>query len=220
MIDLLVMTDGRDHVDATIDSARLNLLGPIRRRIIHDDSGDPANRRRLDEKFIAWTVIGGPLRRGFGGAIRNAWSYLRESGSSRYTFHLEDDFVFRRPVDLGRMSNVLALNPQLAQLALRRQPWNAEERAAGGIVEAHPEDWHDRETIGYPWLETRRFFTTNPCLYPTSLVDLFDWPEGEHSEGHFGATLRSADKTFGYWGARDSGEWVEHVGHQRAGIGY
>ena len=102
------------------------------------------------------------------------------------------------------MARVLASEPYLAQMALRRQPWNAEERAAGGIVEQHPEDFYDRWTGQHEWLEHRRFFTTNPCLYRRQLLE-HGWPEGTESEGHFSIQLRDLGYSFGYWGARDSG---------------
>jgi len=28
------------------------------------------------------------------------------------------------------------------------------------------------------------------------------------------------DWRFGFWGARDSGEWCRHIGHERVGTGY
>ncbi len=126
------------------------------------------------------------------------------------------------------MTYVLRRHPHLAQLALRRQPWNDEERAAGGIVEQHPDDFVEVDGgHGSVWLEHRRFLTTNPCLYRRELMDV-DWPEGPNSEGMFTHRLLergfsgapASQLRFGYWGSRDSGEAVEHIGHVRAGTGY
>lgn len=226
MIDLLVMTDGRDHIYETIPSAGAFLDGPISGRFIHDDSGDPDNGEKLRRVFPEWTVVQTAGRSGFGGAIRSAWSMLRAASSSPYIFHLEDDFTFRRIVPLLELARVLQARPHLAQLALRRQPWNAEELAAGGIVEQHPEDYVDKhgtgELAGFQWLEHRRFFTTNPSLYRRKLITEHEWPDGHDSEGRFGFQLRDADPfvAFGYWGARDSGEWVHHIGTARKGTGY
>jgi hypothetical protein len=119
------------------------------------------------------------------------------------------------------MALVLDHHPDLVQLALRRQPWNPEEQAAGGIVEQHPDDYTEREWRGHRWLAHRRFFTTNPSLYRTDLIRTEEWPDVEHSEGMFTHQLLADPLvSFGFWGARDSGEWCTHIGHQRVGTGY
>ena len=223
MIALLVMTDGRDHIFQTIPSFEAFASGPISERWIHDDSGDPRHAEKLRRVFPGYTVVSTPGRSGFGGAIRSAWNNLRESSSADFVFHLEDDFTFRRLVYLSAMATVLLNRPELVQMALRRQPWNADEMRAGGIVEQHPGDYLDErdEICDLEWLSHRRFFTTNPSLYRRSLVVERTWPEGAHSEGRFSAELfedpaaRSA-----YWGSRASGEWVHHDGNTRAGTGY
>lgn len=228
MIVLLVMTDGRrDCITQTIESARKQLCGPLSRLVIHDDSGDPHYQHWLAETFPDFEIIRTPGRSGFGGAIANAWDYLArtaEDDDCRYVFHLEDDFTFNHRVPLLTMATLLELEPNLVQLALRRQPWNAEERAAGGIVEQHPEDYRDCwRLVGgrtVPWLEHRRFYTTNPSLYRRSLT-WRGWPDVEHSEGVFThQLLEDAAVRFGYFGARESGEWVTHIGDERVGTGY
>jgi hypothetical protein len=125
-------------------------------------------------------------------------------------------------VYLDALADVLEVNPQLSQLALRRQPWNAAERRAGGVVEQHPQDYEDRVSGArrYHWLEHRRFWTTNPSLIPRRTFDLLNWPAVNQSEGWFSEQVRQAGMTFGYWGARASGEWVNHIGHERTGTGY
>lgn len=212
------MTDGRDTIHQAIASAQDRLLGPVSHRVIHDDSGDSSHRGRLAERYASWTVIGGD-RAGFGGAIQRAWRHVRDLPVS-YVFHLEDDFTFRRRTDMTAMVEVLAEHPHMQQLALRRQPWNPSERAAGGIVEQSPEDYVDQTDGMHRWLEHRRFFTTNPSLYRRSLCKR-PWPEGAQSEGRFGIELfADPHTTCGFWGGRDSGEWVTHIGDQRVGTGY
>lgn len=225
---LLVMTDGRrDCIAQTITSATLNVPYPWIRRVIHDDSGDPLHRQWLAETFgpLGFQVAFHPGgRQGFGGAIRNAWRMVAaDPCHPDFVFHLEDDFVFNRRLDVAAMAEVLDAHPYLIQLALRRQPWNDEERAAGGIVEQHPGDFAEMRWEGHPhvWLEHRRFFTTNPSLYRADLCRRSEWPTGSNSEGHFThRILEHAHARFGYWGARDSGEAVEHIGHTRVGVGY
>jgi hypothetical protein len=215
------MTDGRDDVLAdTIELAAANV--PHSRLVIHDDTGDNQHRFWLAEKYrhLHPNVIGGHQRSGFGGAIRNAWTYL-QAVPEPFVVHVEDDFLLTRKVDWIAAANVLVANPHLVQLALRRQPWNPEEEAAGGIVEQHPDDYTEREWEGYQWLEHTRFFTTNPSIYRRTLCD-FGWPDGENSEGRFGIGLLEHNPSwrFGFWGSRDSGEWCQHIGHERVGHGY
>lgn len=221
MIALLVMTDGRDHVFETLPTAEAFLLGGISEVWIHDDSGRPERGDQLRRAFPHAHVVQTAGRSGFAGAIRSAWAMLRAGSVADFVFHLEDDFRFFRVVELDRMARVLVERPYLAQLALRRQPWNAEEIAAGGIVEQHPGDFVEvTDPHGNQWLEHRRFFTTNPSLYRRELLGQ-EWPAGEQSEGRFSIELfEDPAARSGYWGSRASGEWVEHIGHHRAGTGY
>jgi hypothetical protein len=225
---ILVMTDGRAaYLRKCLTSAYEHLLydyglqpDQVAELWMHDDTGDDEYRARLAAEYPGFEQIGRGPRRGFGGAIQRAWRVLAARSSADYVFHLEQDFVLTRSVDLDAMAEVLQNHPSLMQLALRRQPWNEAERAAGGIVEQHPDDYREVEWRGHAWLEHRRFFTTNPSLYRRSLCSL-GWPTGAQSEGRFGLSLFwYGDKVCGFWGARDSGEWVEHIGHERVGVGY
>ena len=215
---LLVMTDGRDTITETIRSFDEQVTGPVMHRVIHDDSGEPDHRQHLQESFPDFEVIGGN-RSGFGGAIIRAWRHLRTVPVD-WVFHLEDDFTFNRPVALDGLAEVMTANPHIAQMALRRQPWNAEERSAGGVVELHPDRYQDCTDGHNAWLEHRSFFTTNPSLYRRNLCDI-GWPKGNESEGRFTAKLVADPQVrFGYWGSRQSGEWVTHIGEERRGRGY
>lgn len=230
-IVLLVMTDGRrDCLIRTLASFDEMVTGPVARRVIHDDSGDVDYRAWLADTLPGYELVVTPGRSGFGGAIRSAWRHLTGGTDERFVFHLEDDFLFTRPVDLDAMAAVLSARSHLAQMALRRQPWNATERAAGGVVEVNPDAYVERtDQDGLRWLEHRLFFTTNPSLYRRQLCAA-GWPEGQHSEGHFGFALRerglpwgpSGDAVrFGFWGSRDEGrDWVWHIGDVRVGTGY
>lgn len=221
--DLLVITDGRmDYLRETVASAADMLPeSAIGRRWMFDDTGDERHRRQLAREFPQFIHLGRQHRQGFGGAISAAWSDLLACSTAGYVFHLEQDFTFNRPVDLTAMMLTLADEGHLVQLALRRQPWNLDERAAGGIVEQRPHEYTDCRGAWGSWLEHRLFFTTNPSLYRRSLMGE-GWPTGEYSEGRFGIGLleRHPDWRFAYWGARDSGEAVRHIGHQRIGTGY
>lgn len=222
MIALLVITDGRkDCIAKTIPSAMTNLDGPITERWMYDDSGDAEHRAWLAEQFPQFTLIWHEDgRQGFGGAIREAWSTLLAESAAEYVFHLEDDFVFNRPVPLEDMMEVLDENTKLAQVALRRQAWNDTERRAGGVVECNPGAYVERLGHDYSFLEHDLFWTTNPSLYRRTLLDHVDWPDGEQSEGRFTIALRDRGYLFGYFGQRSERPWVHHIGTERVGEGY
>lgn len=217
---LLVMTDGRtDLLAQAVASAEEQLAGEFTAKVIHDDTGDDEYRDALRDEFYDFEIIGQPTRQGFGGAIRSAWAHISDL-PGRFVFHLEDDFTFNEPVPLDDMARVLDRNPHLRQLALRRQPWNPQEAAAGGIVEQDPDAYRECSDGIAVWLEHRKFFTTNPSLYRRSLTRR-GWPEGDQSEGRFGLSLfADEDATCGFWGPRDSAPKVHHIGDQRVGTGY
>lgn len=226
MIALLLITDGRHEcLERTLVSAAASLLGPITRIVAIDDSADAEHTMRLTGlvgqlNIPHAKITAHPERQGFAAAIQSGWMHLYD-GPEPFVFHLEQDFTFNRTAHLGAMAEVLTEHPHLVQLALRRQPWNDDERAAGGIVEQHPDDYEDRsDRHGHEWLEHRRFFTTNPSLYRRELCAR-GWPQVRHSEGIFTHhLLEDPDVRFGFWGPRHSGEWVRHIGNERVGCGY
>jgi hypothetical protein len=243
VITLLVMTDGRDALlDRTLRSFDEKVSGPVGQRCIWDDTGDVAHGAELVARYPAYRILGNGQRNGFGEAVRLAWQVVElawqvveRASDDRFVFHLEDDFTFTRPVDLWHMAEVLDRHRYLAQMALRRQPWNDQEKLMGGVVELHPleyvERWAPRPgsliADGDMWLEHRLFWTTNPSLFRRELLGA-GWPGGDQAEGRFTHRLLSegfdgtnwAEVRFGYWGARDSGVWVEHEGVDRVGHSY
>jgi hypothetical protein len=152
--------------------------------------------------------------------MRSAREQVQRYGASHVWWH-EDDFILTRDVDVSAMAGTLDAERDLVQLALRRQPWNDAERAAGGIVEQHPDQFYEVWDRGRVWLEHRRFFTTNPHLIRAEWLTETQWPEGPESEGRYSLSLFAGGRLrCGFWGARDSGEWCEHIGHERVGTGY
>lgn len=217
MNTLLIVTDGRaDCLKRTIESFEQQVRGEFSFRRMADDSADPAYAAWLDANFTDFEIDHHPARLGFCGTVHKAWSDLPECD---YVFHLEDDFIFNRPVFIQEMVNVLQHDPALAQIVLKRQPVNFAEQRAGGIVELLPDNYADKEWQGYHWLEQQMFWSTNPCLYSYRVTRL-GWPKVAACEGHFGIALRESGCKFAFWGERSDAPWVEHIGHQRVGNGY
>ena len=197
-VALLLISDGReDYLQRTLLSAVEHL--PAFDQVIHVED------------------LGHEL--GFAGAIQHGWDQVQTD----WCFHLEADFTFTERVDLDRMRAVLSRRPYLAQLVLKRQPWNADETIAGGIIEQHPEDYTettDHSAFGDVWTEHRRFWSTNPSLYDTRFCNL-GWPQEPRSEGVFThRLLRDPHLRFGFWGGKADPPRVTHIGDVRAGVGY
>jgi hypothetical protein len=227
VITLLVMTDGRhEYIERTLASAMLNLKGDVSLSIIHDDSGDPEYNRWLHDRFPDYDLIGGGERLGQAGAIRRAWRYLEEWDTNRFTFHLEDDFVFNRPVDLDELAEFLDQKWWLAQVALRRGRWGSE---AGGFVEDSPSAYIERTDSAQTWLEHRLYYTLTPHLYRARLRRV-GWPEGPGGEVYFRDRLfreglpwdvQGKHVQFAFWGGVvDGADAVTHIGERRMGHGY
>lgn len=224
MITLLIMTDGRkmfiEPTLAAVDKEN-KLNGPVSRKLIHDDSGDVRFARWLKRTYgDEYEIYSTGRRSGFGGAIISAWKQL-QNDNNEWVFHLEDDFVIQEVLPIGEMMTVMDRNPHLVQMALRRQAWNEQEKAAGGIVEQDPDSYTERDNGLFTWLEHTKFFTTNPSLYRKSLTVEHPWPTGVNSEGRYGIELFSSGyHKSGYWGPKDSAPKCLHIGEFRNGDGY
>lgn len=223
MIACFVITDGRTNVLKRTIASLHDQAGPFSELYLYDDSGHAGQRKLLRERYPEFTLIEHPTgeRQGFGGAIRTVWAHLREHSQADHIFHMEDDFIFQFGVDLNDLVTILSYRPNLAQIAYVRQAWNPIEKAAGGVLEVSPEAFDQHEDVtGRRWVEHDKFFTTNPSLYRRSLIEMFDWPEGDQSEGMFSIELRDAGYNFAYWGSHGDMPVVWHIGEHRHGIGY
>lgn len=158
-------------------------------------------------------------RLGFAGAIAEGWRRVLETGAE-WCFHLEMDFTFDAPVALDGMIGLLEDQEHLVQVSLKRQAVNAEELAAGGLVERDPDAYRQRVAGGVMWTEHRQYFTTNPSVYSTRLCR-HGWPQVDRSEGVFThRLLEDPDARFAIWGAKFDAPLVHHIGEDRAGTGY
>lgn len=136
--------------------------------------------------------------------VVEAWS--RVGSDIDYVFHLEEDFLFQE-LDIAGMVRVLEANPDLAQVVLKRQPWNHLEHAAGGIMEQWPDEYEDCDGF----LRHRRIFSLNPCLIPRHVVAK-GWAG---SEGDMTGRCLEEGLAFAFYGARQDPPRCIHVGEVR-----
>lgn len=169
---------------------------------------------------------------GFCGAIREGWAKLRELPGWDYVIHVEEDWLFDRPVPLGLMADLLDAQPQLAQVALMRGPVAPAELKAGSLVamwpdeyarktffaEPHPDDPAPNMSRALDYLEHRLYFTTNPSLYRRELVEQNTWPEGPGCEAAFTRRMVADGRSFACLGHGEP--WITHTGTKRTGKGY
>lgn len=219
---LLVITDGRfDCLTQSVPAFDLSVDQQlIERRVIVDDSGDPTYGEWIDEAFDFDLRISFEQRRGFAAAVRAGWDAVRDA---EFVFHLEDDFMLTRHVPLDSIMAVMSAHPRLAQMALRRQAWGPDEVMAGGFIEQDPTAYAICWDQGRPerrWLEHRKFFSTNPGLYPGWVIRR-GWPQLPGSKAAFSSMILGCPQVVcGVWGHRNDQPWAIHLGHQRIGTGY
>lgn len=199
---LMVITDGRwDYLQRTLQSAAEMLDYPWSQRILVDDSGEEVGFCPTKFDFVKNTP-----RRGLAGAIQSGWDALDTEVD--YVFHLEDDFIFPEPVDIDLMLEILEYEPDLAQIALLRQPWSPQEEQAGGIYWIEP----DRFKQKHGYVEQKHLFTFNPCLYHASVAR--DYRAGLEAE--LTADLLKDGYKFGYLGELNNDPKTIHIGLRRS----
>lgn len=201
-VALIVITDGRwDYLLDTLESAKKALNFDFSQKLLIDDSGLCG----VELDIEGFTVVRHQQRLGLAGAIQSAWDHL--DPTTDFVFHLEDDFIFTEPVDVGHMIALLKANPDLAQMALMRQAWSPEEIAAGGIYNMNPHAYE----IQKDFYSHTRLFTFNPCVYPYSITAYGAGLEAEVTE-----RLLDAGYQFAYYGQPDDMARTIHIGVRRS----
>jgi hypothetical protein len=221
----LMMCDNRTQYTAeSILSLREHLPDGVK-LYLHDDSSDWSFQQWLS-MFVgdcSWPgeveILTAPEKRGFGGAIAAAWAHVYEQGHD-FVFHTENDFTYNELIPLDTMSHILDIDTNLGQVALLRQPWNAKEKLAGGIIPSYPQGTFRERRLGrVAYLEHDAFWTTNPSLIPNYILGL-GWPDVPESEGMFTFKLRAMGVHFGFLGQLGDEPRVTHIGNDRVGAGY
>jgi hypothetical protein len=225
-VPVICLTNGRPEcISKTIPSALANLSG-VDHMVIVDDSGDPTYGHWLEDEYVGgqWDtrILHLEGEHGYWRAMQVVWALAR-SWKAPAVMLLEDDFVFNGPVTLDDLTTVLAANPHLVQMALLRQPWWPNERAAGGLLEAleaQGQEFTERSDGTHWWVEHRACFTGNPSVIPRRTLKQ-DWPAGAWSESRFSRQVfRTPSARGAYWGRRSDPPRVEHIGHHRVGTDY
>jgi len=211
VIALVVVSDGRgEYLEQMIPS--LAYVKPYDVSVIVNDSGDPEYGEWLDTLGFDHQVHH-ERRRGLGAAVQSAWKAAKDLRAD-FVFHVEEDFVFHKPVPLEHMAEVLDRRPHLCQLVLKRQPWSPEEHAAGGQIECDPDAYTQVTSSLGTWTEHAKLFSFNPSLIPDR-VFAQEWGpilEADVSERLFvDPKVRSA-----YWGAKAALPVCEHIGIRRS----
>lgn len=210
-IALLVVTDGRgDYLERTWESAQAMLKFPVDPIVCLVDDSTNLNyskwaARLVDAAHVRFSVT----KQGGGGAIRSAWNMLRYLDVD-YVFHLEDDWTFPEPVDVGEMIDVVHQGPYM-NVVLRRQPWGAE--GPDGYIGDNPDSFIEIDWDGRKWLDHDHGFSLNPSIYRRYLCER-TWQGHEHN---FTAELVADGYRFAVLGGKDDPPRCTHIGQERSG---
>lgn len=221
MIQALVFTDGRrDCLNRTLESWRTKMRATDDIDwLIVNDCLDPVFAEWLEDEFPWAGIAHTATKLGFCGTVQRGWGLVPVEAD--YVLHLEDDFVLNDDLDLDNLLDVLDNHPHLAQLVLKRQSWGPAEERVGGIVEQWPDCYEDKTDGLHHWAEHRLFWSTNPSIYQTRMLD-HGWPDPPACEGAFTQKILddSPDWRFAFWGRKTDPPRVHHIGDERVGNGY
>lgn len=206
-LTLVIVTDGRwGYLRDSLASAKVNL--PRFNRVVLVDDSAP---ELIPTDCLDAAAELGPLlhimhdeRRGLAAAVDSGF---RNVGDCEAFWWHEDDFLYPAPVPIEDMYRALIRWPELAQVALLRQPWSPEEQQAGSIYATDPDAYTNRG--GLMW--HTKLFTLNPSLIPRIVADYGGGLEAEVTE-----TLKDKGYKFAYYGNRGDGPRCWHIGTTRS----
>ena len=232
-VALVIFTDGRWHcLRDTMLSFQQFVPYRFDHAILMNDFPNRAYQLQISRAITHFNntpiqIVNNPERLGFCGTIARAWKEIIPATGADFIFHLEDDYQLSRLTLIEEMIAVIQAHPYLCQINLMRQPWNELEAAAGGIWQKDPDcytpktEWFDEFRKSLDWYEHRHHFSTNPCIYPSWVLDV-GWPEESECEGKFAFRIWELGPEFrsSYWGKMSDQPWVTHTGKGRVGMGY
>lgn len=186
----------------------LGRLDGVDRVTIVDDSGDAAHRAHL--RGLGHEVVDvAPEPAGYGRAMQAAFDAM----DGEHVLFWEEDFRLLAPVDLNALAGRLDADPSLAQVALLRGPWFANEHDHGGVIEARQAQGAVFQVEDGLIVHTDHY-TANPSVLPRRTFTR-PWPQQAWSESAFTRVLTRAGHRFAYL----PGVTVDHIG-VRDGHGY
>lgn len=242
---LTVLTNGRRTCFERSIHAFMQHVRPLPDRIYVFDDGGQTGEGFVDETISAALVkqdagahlvydeSSRPL--GMCAAHKNCHDFAAtqfgEDWEIDWAFHLEDDFVILRPVDLRDLAAVLDAEPTCKQMALVRCPWG-KEIEFGGYIPHMPGHYerrkidlaretlrvgyaHDNDRRRLEWIATQRNWATNPALMRTELLRRYPWPAEPGCETTIGPRILEdePDAVFGLWGWGEP--WAAHIALER-----
>lgn len=174
-----------------------------------------------------WLVQGSARRLGQCVAQAECWAVAADS-DHEWVWHVEDDVVLLRPLDLRDLAAVLDAESAVPQMALIRCPWG-NEIEWGGYISQFPGHYDRRVTTAlvtvggveraepraFEWIATRRNWAHAPMLCRTQLCRDYVFPARPGCETEIGPMLLAAGyEAFGLWGWGSPD--VAHIGVERA----
>lgn len=202
---------GRTHIDTCMTSIAKHVTG-IDDIILIDDSNNPEHAEHWSRYS---TVIEG-RGKGYANTMHLACTVM----TGEYALFFEEDFVFTEDVNLADLTAILDAEPDLAQIALLRDPYYDYE--ADGVLAGLEVCRQRLAQVGkHRVIEDRGdhisqtlVFTTNPSVWRRDAW-LDGWPQCPNSEREKSTQLRQQGWTFGWM----KNQTLLHTG-QHEGIGY
>lgn len=213
-----VIGNGRsDLLAQTMASLEEKVKYPFYKRILIDDTGSAEYAIELEEKYgNKFHIIAHPENQGLSGSIRTLWEAAQILDVD-YIFHVEEDFTFNVEPPIEDMIDILNMAPYLWQVALKRQPVNADEAEVGGFMQQDPSayiQYYSNHNPSLTWLEHRKLFTLNPCVYPITITRPL-WPKGGGEREFSDRVFLNEESRCAYLGSIEDEPMVTHIGSYR-----
>lgn len=200
---------GPTHITRCLSSLRYHVKEQAIPITIIDDSPQAELTTHLPERGFRIVPTGGW---GFANTMKVACRLMAEYDDD-YCVFWEEDFVLKEDISFRQMARHLNHNPDLAQVALVRQPVYAAEKEAGSVL-AFIKAQSETEVRGGVLVQDY-VFTTNPAIWRRAAWE-HGWPMGTDSEARKTRQLVRKGYRFGYL----VGQQVEHIGEEKEGHGY
>ena len=229
-ICLFIIGNGRKrYLERTIASWEANVSGNITHKIIFDDSGNAEYGLWLKEKFgKRYTIIQIDDQYSVGQtvAIQFIFDYIKNL-DVEFILEIEEDWMLFRPLDLNKITSILAINSHIVQMRIPRTIWYSDYHTldidAGSLLLYHKNlEESTGKFVRYKrdrWFEWRGkfyFWSHNPSVFRKSIVyeDYFSYSiDHEYS---FGEQLmnKSDSSCIGFWAINEYDAYVTHIGYR------